>query len=130
MTADIAISSTADFSPSEIAKIEDTLAMTDIVQERNEVMTTVAMAAPRDPSNPNTRLVELKGIERPFPLVGTFEMADGTPFDFRLLEHNGAVVAKILLEDLSVKVGDKIRIGESEFQIRGVFDQEPGGEPL
>jgi putative ABC transport system permease protein len=127
MTADIEISSTADFSPSEISRIEDVLALTDIVEDRNEVMTTSAMASPTDPANPKTRLVELKGIEPPFPLVGSFEMADGTPFDFGLLENNGAVVAKILLEDLAVNVGDKIRIGESEFQIRGVFDQEPGG---
>jgi putative ABC transport system permease protein len=127
MTADIEISSTADFSPSEISKVEDVLAMTDIIEERNEVMTASAMASPADPSNPKTRLVELKGIEPPFPLVGNFAMADGTPFDFRLLENNGTVVAKILIEDLDVKVGDKIRIGETEFQIRGVFDQEPGG---
>ncbi len=127
MTADIEVSSTADFSPSEILKIEDVLASTDIVEERNEVMTTSAMASPLDPANPRTRLVELKGIEPPFPLVGDFVMDDGSPFDFRLLDGNGAVVAKILLEDLAVGVGDKIRIGEAEFQIRGVFDQEPGG---
>lgn len=127
MTADVDISSTADFSPSEIAKIEEVLAGVSIVEARNEVITTSAMAAPADPANPNTRLVELKGIEPPFPLVGRFDLADGAPFDFSLLENNGAVVAKILLEDLDVKVGDRIRIGESEFQIRGEFDQEPGG---
>lgn len=127
MTADVELSSTADFSPSEIAKIEEVLSPSDIVEARNEAITTSAMASPADVSNPNTRLVELKGIELPFPLVGSFEMADGTPFDFRLLENNGAVVAKILLEDLDVKPGDKIRIGEAEFQISGVFDQEPGG---
>ena len=127
MTADVEISSTADFSPSEISTIEDVLARTDIVEDRNEVITTSAMAAPADPSNPNSRLIELKGIEPPFPLVGSFELADGSRFDFGSLENNGAVVASILLEDLGVQVGDKIRIGESEFQIRGVFDQEPGG---
>lgn len=127
MTADIELSSTADFSPSEMEKIEGVLVATEIVEEQNEVITTSAMAAPGDPSNPNTRLVELKGVEPPFPLVGNFEMADGTPFDFRMLENNGAVVAKILLEDLEVKAGDKIKIGESQFQIRGVFDKEPGG---
>ena len=26
-----------------------------------------------------------------------------------------------------LKIGDKIRIGESDFQIRGTFDEEPGG---
>ncbi len=127
MTADLEVSSTADFSPSEISKIEDVIGKSGIVEARNEAITTSAMASAADPVNPNTKLVELKGIEPPFPLVGNFEMADGRPFDFSLLTDNGAVVAKILLEDLNVNVGDKIRIGESEFQIRASFDQEPGG---
>lgn len=127
MTADIEISSTADFSPSEISKIEEVLNLSDIVEARNEAVTTSSMASPVDSSNPNTKLVELKGIEPPFPLVGEFVIDDGTPFNFALLENNGAVVAKILLEDLNVKVGDRIKIGEAEFQIRGVFDEEPGG---
>lgn len=127
MTADVELSSTADFSPSEISRIESVLAENNIVEARNEAITTSSMASPADISKPDTKLVELKGIERPFPLVGEFLMDDGSPFDFALLDRNGAVVAKILLEDLGVKVGDKIKIGEAEFQIRGVFDQEPGG---
>lgn len=127
MTADIELSSTADFSPSEISTIEDILNASNLVEARNEAITTSSMASPVDPANPNTKLVELKGIEPPFPLVGQFVMADGSSFDFRLLENNGAVVAKILLEDLNVKVGDKIKIGDVQFQVRGVFDQEPGG---
>ncbi len=127
MTADLEVSSTADFSPTDIAKIESVIGSSGIVEERNETITTSAMASPADTTNPNTKLVELKGVEPPFPLVGTFEMADGNPFDFSLLDNNGAVVAKILLEDLNVKIGDKIRIGEAEFQIRDSFDQEPGG---
>ena len=127
MTADIEVSSTNDFTPAEIAKIEDVIGKSGIIEARNEAVTTSAMASPTDTANPNTKLVELKGIEPPFPLVGTFEMADGKAFDFGLLDNNGTVVAKILLEDLNVKVGDKIRIGEGEFAIRETFDQEPGG---
>lgn len=127
MTADVEVSSTSDFTPSEIGKIEKVITASGIVEARNEVVTTSAMASPADRSNPNTRLVELKGVEPPFPLVGDFRMADGSPFDFRLLENNGAVVARILLEDLKVKQGDRIKIGEQEFEIRGVFDEEPGG---
>ena len=127
MTADLEVSSTADFSPSDISKIEGVINRSSIVEARNEAITTSAMASPADTANPNTKLVELKGIEPPFPLVGNFEMADGKPFDFRLLDNNGAVVAKILLEDLNVKIGDRIRIGEAEFQIHESFDQEPGG---
>lgn len=127
MTADVDISSTNDFTPTEIAKIEAAVAESGIVDGRNEAITTSSMARASDSSNVSVKLVELKGIEPPFPLVGQFELDDGTPFDFSSLANNGAVVAKILLEDLKVKVGDKIRIGEAEFQIRGIFDQEPGG---
>ena len=127
MTADIDISSTNDFTPTEIAKIEEAITNSGIADGRNETISTTAMARPVDASNQHVRMVELKGIEPPFPLVGSFELDDGEPFDFSLLENNGAVVAKIILDDLGVKVGDKIRIGESEFQIRASFDQEPGG---
>jgi putative ABC transport system permease protein len=127
MTADIEVSSTNDFTPTDISKIETAVAESGIVDGRNEAITTSSMARASDTSNANVRMVELKGIEPPFPLVGSFELEDGTPFDFSLLANNGAVVAKILLEDLKVSVGDKIRIGEGEFQIRAVFDQEPGG---
>jgi putative ABC transport system permease protein len=127
MTADLDVSSTSDFTPTDVAKIEGLIAESGIVDGRNEVITTGSMARPSDASNQSVRMVELKGIEPPFPLVGSFELEDGTPFDFALIANNGAVVAKILLEDLNVKVGDKIRIGEGEFEIRGTFDEEPGG---
>ena len=127
MTADIEVSSTNDFTPTDVSKIETAVADSGIVDGRNEAITTSSMARAADPSNPNVKMVELKGIEPPFPLVGSFELEDGKPFDFALLSDNGAVVAKILLEDLAVNIGDRIRIGEGEFQIRGVFDQEPGG---
>jgi putative ABC transport system permease protein len=127
MTADLEVSSTNDFTPTEIAKIEDAVNTSGIVEARNETITTSSMARPADPNNQNIRLVELKGIEPPFPLVGSFDLDEGLPFDFSLLQDNGAVVARVLLEDLNIKTGDKIRIGEGEFTIRATFDQEPGG---
>ncbi len=127
MTADIEISSTNDFSPTEIDKIEAAINKSNIVEARNEAITTAAMARPVDASNETLSFAELKGIEPPFPLVGNFKLADGAPFDFKLLENRGAVVSPLLLEDLNIKVGDKIRIGEAEFQIRATFSEEPGG---
>jgi putative ABC transport system permease protein len=126
MTADIEISSTNDFSPTEIDKIEAAIAKSNIVEARNEAITTAAMARPVDNAE-TLSFVELKGIEPPFPLVGNFTLAGGAPFDFKLLENRGAVVSPLLLEDLGIKIGDKIRIGEGEFQIRATFTEEPGG---
>jgi putative ABC transport system permease protein len=127
LTADLEVSSTSDFSPSAIAKIEAVINSSGIVEDRNEAITTSSMARPADRTNESLRRVELKGVEPPFPLVGEFELDEGAAFDHKLLANNGTLVARILLEDLNVKVGDKIKIGEGEFEIRGTFDREPGG---
>ena len=127
LTADLEVSSTNDFSPADVTKVEEVIKTAAIVDGRNETISAAVMARPSDAANLSVKFIELKGIEPPFPLVGTFTLSDGKPFDFALLENNGAVIAKILLEDLKVKIGDKIRIGESEFQIRATIDEEPGG---
>ena len=103
LTADIEISSTSDFSPSEIALIEQAINGSSIVEARNETINTSVMTRPVDEANESFSFIELKGIEPPFPLVGNFVLSNGQPFDFKFLENNGAVVAPILLEDLSVK---------------------------
>ena len=64
----------------------------------------------------SVEFVELKGIEPSFPLVGEFTLSDGRPFDPKLLENNGAVAGRVLLEQLHVNVGDKIKIGDGDFQ--------------
>ena len=127
MTADVEVTSTNDFSPTDISKIEEIISKFPIVEARNETISTASMARPADPANESLEFIELKGIEPLFPLVGAFSLSDSEPFDFKLLEGNGAVIAKVLLEELKVKVGDRLRIGESEFQIRATFDEEPGG---
>jgi putative ABC transport system permease protein len=127
MTADVEVSSTNDFSPAEISKIEDVIGKSKIVEARNEAITTATMARPVDAANESLSFVELKGIEPPFPLVGKFTLSGGEPFDFKLIENRGAVVSPLLLEALKIKIGDKIRMGEAEFEVRATFAEEPGG---
>jgi putative ABC transport system permease protein len=127
LTADLVVNSTNDFSPTDIEKIESVINSSSIVEARNEAIETSAMARPVDAANQTFSFVELKGIEPPFPLVGTFTMSGGGQFDYRLLENRGAVVAPVLLEKLNLKIGDRIRIGETDFEIRATFDREPGG---
>jgi putative ABC transport system permease protein len=127
MTADVEVSSTNDFSPTDVAAIESVVVRFPIIDARDETISTVAMARPADPANETVEFVELKGIEPNFPLVGEFRMSDGTPFSYSLLAENGAVVARILAEQMKLKTGEKLRIGEGEFEIRGTFDEEPGG---
>ncbi len=123
LTADFEVRSTSPFSPTDIAKIEEVIGKSSIVEARNEAVTTSSMARNEE----NFTFAELKGIEPPFPLVGEFVLADNKPFDFSLLENLAAVVQSTLLTKLNVKVGDTIRIGDADFEIRAAFDEEPGG---
>lgn len=123
LTADFEISSTNPFTPSELSAIESVVSKSNIIEARSETVTTAAMTRTAE----NSQFIELKGIEAPFPLVGDFALSGGKTFDFALLENKGAVVQTTLLDKLNLKIGDKIRIGESDFEIRGAFDEEPGG---
>lgn len=127
LTADIELSSTNEFSVAELEKIEATIKKSSIVDGRDEAITGASMAKPLGESNPRLKMVELKGITSRFPMVGEFILSDGSKFDFKLLEGRGAIVSPLLLEDLAVKIGDSIAIGEETFEIRGTFESEPGG---
>lgn len=127
MTADLEISSGGEFSPTDVERITSVIKASDIVTGEDRVTTTSAMTRPAAPANPNSAFIELKGIEPQFPLVGDFFLTSGERFDHSLLENNGIVVAQILLEDLDVKIGDTLRIGDADLVIRGAFDEEPGG---
>jgi Predicted ABC-type transport system involved in lysophospholipase L1 biosynthesis, permease component len=123
LTADFEVSSTNPFSPTELSVIESVVNRSNIVEAQNEVVTTNAMAR----AGENFQFVELKGVTKGFPLVGEFVLADGELFDIKLLENRGAVVQNALLDRLNLKIGDRIRLGETEFQIRAAFYEEPGG---
>ena len=125
MTADVQIETTREWPADALAKIE-AVAQSTLVETRTETIEAPTMLRPADPAREGALMVEVKGIERGFPLYGDFLLADGKPFDFSLVERGGAVVAPLLLERLSLKVGDRVKVGEKEFEIRGVTKQEPG----
>jgi putative ABC transport system permease protein len=125
MTADVQAETTREWPQDALVKIEK-VAQPPLVEARTETIEAPTMLRPADEGRGGALMVELKGVERGFPLYGDFRLEDGRPFDFRLVENGGAVVAPLLLERLNLKVGDRVRIGEREFDIRGVSKQEPG----
>ena len=125
MTADVQAETTREWSPDMLAKIES-VARPPLAEARTETIEAPTMLRPADSAREGALMVEVKGVERGFPLYGEFLLDDGKPFDFALVENGGAVVAPLLLERLSLKVGDRVKVGEREFEIRGVTQQEPG----
>ncbi|HEX8336156.1 MAG TPA: FtsX-like permease family protein [Pyrinomonadaceae bacterium] len=125
MTADVQAETTREWAQEARAKIER-VARPPLVEARTETVEAPTMLRPADEARGGALMVELKGVERGFPLYGDFRLEDGRPFEFALVEGGGAVVAPLLLERLNLKVGERVRIGEREFEIRGVSKQEPG----
>lgn len=125
LTADVQVDSTRPWKDETLAAI-NRVAQTPLAEARVETIESPTMIRPADPEREGAMMVELKGIEPPFPLFGDFRLTNGEPFTHALIADNGAVVAPALLDRLGLQIGDEVKIGTSTFQIRGVIDREPG----
>lgn len=70
-------------------------------------------------------LVEVKGVDRAYPLVGSLKISGGEAPARLLSEGTGAIVDPILLERLGVRLGDRLQLGRIEVEIRGLLESEP-----
>ena len=125
LTADVQVDSSREMNETTLATVKR-IAEARGVGAQTQTVEVSTMLRPADDAREGALMVELKGIDAPYPLYGEFKLADGQQFTHALLENNGVVVAASLLERLSLKVGDEVKIGNSTFQIRGVTGQEPG----
>jgi putative ABC transport system permease protein len=69
-------------------------------------------------------LVELKAPDAGYPLYGRLTTVPPAPLA-SLLEGDGAVVQRELLDRLGVAPGDRIVLGDARLTIRGVVESEP-----
>ncbi len=73
-------------------------------------------------------LIELKSVDRAYPLYGAATLAPPQDLGAALQYRDGnwgAVAAQGLLDRLGLKLGDTIRIGEGRFVLRAVLQHEP-----
>jgi len=89
----------------------------------SEIATMRAMARRTDGAE--QALVELKGVDLAYPLVGAVSLTEGLSLTAAVRESAGAVVDPILLDRLRVKVGDRLSIGHLEVPIRATIATEP-----
>ena len=90
----------------------------------SETATVRAMARRLD--GEDQTLVEVKGIDEHYPLVGTVTLSGGQTLASALFATGGGVaVEPILLERLGVRMGDAIQLGHTQHVIRAVIEAEP-----
>jgi putative ABC transport system permease protein len=123
--ADLALSTGRPWEPDAQSLIGRIVAPYPVAARVNQV-DTLTMIRPADPGKAVSRLVELQGVGREYPLYGSLELEGGRPYSHRLLEGRGVLVRPELLAQLEVAVGDEVVIGETRFTIRGVVLGEPG----
>ncbi len=125
MTADVQASSNNPWSTEAKAALERIYA-SPLVAAHVEVLETATMARSGEDWLGTPKMVELKAIQPGFPFYGEMLLADGQPFSHDLFKGHGALVKQTLLTALGLKVGETLKIGNLDFTIRGVIEQEPG----
>lgn len=104
-------------APSELAFIESTGVV-------SKVATLRAMAV----ASQSTTLVEIKAIDALYPLYGQVALENQDTLAATTAERDrihGVAVDPLLLGRLGMKLGDKIKIGTLDVEIRGVIKSEP-----
>ena len=126
LAADVLADSSREW-PAEALRAFERADTSQLVEARTETVELPTMLRPAEETREGALMVELKAIAPPYPLYGEFKLSGGAAFDHKLLDASGAVVAEALLERLSLRAGDSVRIGDATFVIRGSFAEEPGG---
>ncbi|MGE0850320.1 MAG: ABC transporter permease [Hyphomicrobiaceae bacterium] len=94
--------------------------------KQGQVSETASMRAmARRPDRSDQALVELKGVDAAYPLVGAVALSGGASLEDTIRRGQVAVVDPILLERLRLKVGDRISLGTIEVPVVATITAEP-----
>ena len=101
------------------ATVEEAAAFTDL----GTMSESVSMRAMAEPEGAPPALIDLKGVDARWPLVGRFTVEPGALS--RRPRGDGVIVARALADRLRLRVGDPLRIGAARFRVAGVIAAEP-----
>ncbi|GAB1717272.1 MAG: protein of unknown function DUF214 [Nitrobacter sp.] len=98
------------------------------LRARGTVSVAAMLRAMARAPNGTPALVELKAVDRAYPMLGALTLAPNVPMADLFIERDGvfgAAVAPTLLARLDLKVGDRVTVGSATFEIRSAVDAEP-----
>lgn len=73
-------------------------------------------------------LIELKGVDRQYPLYGRMQLDQGQDLAAALAPRDGvpgAVAEAVLLRRLKLQVGDRVKVGAATYRIAAAIKREP-----
>ncbi len=98
------------------------------LRARGEVSVAAALRVMARSPDGRLALVELKAVDANYPMLGELTLDPKMPVSDLLAERDGAFGAAVdstLLARLDLKLGDRVTVGNTAFQIRSVVDAEP-----
>ncbi|SDG35871.1 ABC transporter permease [Thalassobaculum litoreum] len=107
---------------------EATVSTLDGVGRSSRVVELRSTAAAGPAEAPRRLTVELKAVDGAYPLYGSVELAGGQVLQEALGARDGlpgAVVEPGLLTQLGLDIGDRVRLGGTDFEIRAALLREP-----
>ncbi|MBM9546454.1 FtsX-like permease family protein [Leptospira sp. 201903074] len=119
MGADIALQ-----SPQEITKTADTLVKTTLPKGSETSASIQFLSMISNESGEENSLSFIKAVETNYPFYG--EMKTEPEAAYRNLKPNQVLLDKSLVENLKLKLGDRVRLGDSLLVLAGIVVKEPG----
>lgn len=93
-----------------------------------EVLEMRTMARPAQRNGGAPALVQLKAVDDVYPLYGGLEFRPAMSAADALKRRNGifgVAVEELALRRLGVKLGERVQVGDGEFEVRAVIAREP-----
>ena len=103
------------------ASAEETAALKAL----GEVSESASFRAMARAADGKSALVEVKAVDAPYPLYGEVEVLEPENAGPLWRKPDVVVAQQILLDRLSVKIGDPLKIGDAEVTIGGVLGDQP-----
>jgi putative ABC transport system permease protein len=99
LAADVMVSTNRPWPVELRQKVDARIARAPVLR-RTESIETATMVRPEDPAKAVAKMVELRAVQRDFPLHGSITLHGGQPYSYALLENRGMKVSNMKLENV------------------------------
>jgi putative ABC transport system permease protein len=125
LTADVQVQSNNPLGDAARATL-DRVASAPPVLDRTEIIELATMMRPVGRPKAAPKMVEIKAVQPAYPFYGVMDLSGGQTYSPAMLANRGVLLRSNLMTQMSLSVGDRVKIGTLEFTVRGSIEREPG----